>query len=195
MTGVQTCALPISAILQFCTLLSTAFPDIDPSSIDSGIPFGTPMGQYIFRRAQPRRDSTPSQYAGTSGGVQEVPDINGSNQAVARPAGQILFMGYKDLNALLQIVGERKQHLATLCRLRGSRQGPGDVAFARQALIQAVGSDDTDTQIIKSWFPEIFPPDLNALTPTQRAAALTLQQQSGVLASLAAVEVGRNQLA
>ncbi|MCF7730836.1 MAG: hypothetical protein K9N23_04075 [Akkermansiaceae bacterium] len=179
-----------AAIARYRALLGTPFPGIDPSSFDPRVPFGTPMGEYIFRREQPRRNSTPSQYA-NGGGIQEVPDLNGSGQPVTRPSGQILFTGYMDLNALLQIVGQRMQHLASLVELRGTRQNTGDIALGRQALAQAAGADNTDLQLIKSWFPEIFPPDLRALTPAQITTVNLLQQQSGLFAALSAIETGR----
>lgn len=102
--------------------------------------------------------------------------------------------GYQDLNALLQIVGQRLNNLASLCRLRGSRQAGDDLALARQAVAQVAGSDNTDVQLIKSWFPEIFPPDLTLLTPAQFTTVNLFQQSSGVLAALSALESGRNEI-
>lgn len=175
-----------SAITQFQSLLATPFPDIDPSSFDSRIPAGTPMGQYLFRVEQANRQSTPSKYANANG-TQEVPQSVGG--VLLTPG--TLFSGYKDLKALLDLVGERHRHLAALSRLRGTRQATGDLALARQSIAKATGPDGTDLQIIKSWFPELFPPNLAALTPAQTTAYQLKQQQSGVLASLAGIEETR----
>ena len=175
-----------SAINQFQSLLATPFPDIDPSSFDPRIPAGTPLGQYLFRVEQANRQSTPSEYANENG-TQKVPQSVGGNLETP----DTLFSGYKDLKALLDLVGERHRHLAALSRLRGTRQAPGDLALARQSIAQATGPDGTDLQIIKSWFPELFPPNLAALTPAQTTAYQLKQQQSGVLASLAGIEDAR----
>lgn len=175
-----------SAISQFQALLATPFPDIDPSSFDSRIPAGTPMGQYLFRVEQANRQSTPSEYANANG-TQEVPQSVGG--VLITPG--TLFSGYKDLKALLDLVGERHRHLASLARLRGARQATGDLALARQSIAKATGPDGTDLQIIKGWFPEIFPPDIAALTPAQTTAYQIKQQQSGVLASLVGIEDAR----
>lgn len=179
-----------AAIAQFGALLTEPFPNIDPSSFDARESFGTPMGRYIFQREQVRRDSTPTSYANDNG-IHEVPQAGPGGQPVTPGT---LFTGYKDLNALLQIIGQRKRHQASLARLYGIRKAPGDVAWARACLELATGADDTDLQVIKSWFPEMFPPDLNALTPAEHDKVTALQTESGVLASLNAIEVARSEL-
>ncbi|MGB6223439.1 hypothetical protein [Haloferula sp.] len=182
----------LEAINQYTALLSDPFPGVDPSSLDDRVDFGEmPMGRYIFLREQPRRSSVPSKYANESG-IQEVPQLDENGQIVTPGT---LFDGYKDLNTLLQIVGQRQQHLASLARLRGTRKAPGDVALARQSLTQVAGADVTQLQLVKSWFPELFPSDLNALTQAERDDVAARLQQSGVLASLSAIELGRVDLA
>jgi hypothetical protein len=177
------------AIAAFSDLLSMAIPDIDPSDFDNRVAFGTPMGQYIFRIEEPTRNSVPSQYANDSG-IHEVPQM--VNGQVVTPG--TLFTGYKDLNALLQIIGQRLNNLTSLCRMRGTRQATDDISKARQAIAQAAGADNTDLQLIKSWFSELFPPDLKVLTQAQLNDVNNLQQQSGVFAALAGIESGRNDL-
>jgi hypothetical protein len=183
----------LAAINHYTMLLSEPFLNIDPSSVDPDrVAFGEmPMGRYIFLREQPRRSSIPSKFANESG-IQEVPQLDENGQLVTPGT---LFIGYKDLNTLLQIVGQRQQHLASLARLRGTRKAPGDMALARQSLTQVAGADVTQLQLIKSWFAELFPPDLKALSEAERDIVGALLQQSGVLASLSAIELGRVDLA
>ncbi len=178
------------ALEQYRDLIGIPFPGIDPSNFDSNEPFGTPMGRYVFIKEQRRRNTEPAEYANEEG-VLEVPQPDLTGEGPPSTPGILFNGGYKDLNALLQIMGQRKQHLASLARLRGIRKAPGDLAIARQYLDQAAGSDDTDLQLIKGWFPELFPPDLNALSQEEREALTTIQTNSGVLASLATIDAGR----
>ncbi|GEM_PF-1183424 len=182
----------LAAVQQYTNLLSVPFPDIDPSSIDPDIPFDTiPMGKYIFVKDQARRSSVPTKFASQTG-VQEVPQLDENGQ-IETPG--TLFVGYKDLNVMLQIMGQRQQHLASLARLRGTRKAPGDLAAARASVAAASGDEDTQLKIIKSWFPELFPPDLRELSANEIATVEALLQQSGVLASIAARDLGRVELA
>nr|MCU0781114.1 hypothetical protein [Akkermansiaceae bacterium] len=179
-----------AAIASFGALLTEPLPDIDPSSFDAREPFGTPMGRYLFRREQPRRNNLPTSYANDSG-IHEVPQPGPDGQPVTPGT---LFTGYKDLNILLQIIGQRHRHLASLTRLRGLRKAPGDIAQARDDLARAAGADDTDLQVLKSWFPELFPPDLIALSQAERDAVSQLQTESGILASLNAIAAAHSEL-
>ncbi len=181
-----------AAIDQYTALLRDRFPDIDPASIDSSVPaFGrVGMGRYLFIREQPRRNSTPSQYANESG-VQEVPQMV-DGQIVTTG---ILFTSYKDLDMWLKIIGQRQQHLASAARLRGTRRGQGDVAAARQALNQAISADDSALELFKFWFPAIFPPEGRTLTAQQGTDLNRLLTESGLLASLSAIDSGRIEMA
>jgi hypothetical protein len=114
---------------------------------------------------------------------------------LAIDASGSLFTGYKDLDMLFKIIGQRQQHLASAARLRGTRQGADDISTARQSLNAALSADATTVGMLKSWFPAIFPPALNALTPAQLADRNRVLNESGLLASLSAVDSGRIEMA
>ncbi len=183
-----------TAIAQYQDLLCIPFPGIDPSSFDPSVPFGMPMGRYLFIHEQIRRNTEPAEYANADG-VLEVPQPDLDGGGGPGTPGTLFTGGYKDLNALLQIMGQRKQHLASLAKLRATRKTDGDVAKAREILAQAAGTEETDLQILKSWFPELFPPDLGPLSQADRDAVRTHQIDSGVLASLSVIDAGHIDLA
>lgn len=56
-----------TAIAHFGALLAEPLPDIAPSGFDARESLGTPMGRYLFRREQPRRNSIPNSYANDGG--------------------------------------------------------------------------------------------------------------------------------
>lgn len=182
------------AIAQYQELLSTPFSGIDPSSFEPSQPFGTPMGRYIFINEQIRRNTEPAEYA-NGDGVLEVPQPVLDGGGGPETPGTLFTGGYKDLNALLQLMGQRKQHLASLAKLRAIRKADGDVAMARESLAQAAGTEETDLQVLKSWFPELFPPDLGTLSQAERDAVRSRQIDSGVLASLSVIDAARIDLA
>ncbi len=165
----------VEAVLaKYAELLSYRTWGVDPADFDERVPRGMPMGYYIFVHEQPFRNSTPSQYATTTG-TATVPDYDPATQSVVpRPENEVLFAGYKDYTTYLRIMGDYIRYQAELARLRGMRQAPNDVTLGRNALAKIMRETMLDFVLLRGLYPAgQFPPGDDA---------------SGVNAALSAVE-------
>lgn len=158
---------------KYAELLSFTAEGVDPAEFDERLPHGMPMGYYIFIHEQPYRNSVASQYA-TSTDTATVPTYDEGNQSVVpRPAGEVLFSGYKDYTTYLRIMADYIRYHAELARLRGMRQGPNDVTTGRNALAKIMRETMLDFVLLRGLYPASqFPPG----------------DASGVNAALSAVE-------
>ncbi len=160
-------------LAKYAELLSFTAEGVDPAEFDERLPHGMPMGYYIFIHEQPYRNSVASQYA-TSTDTATVPTYDEGNQSVVpRPAGEVLFSGYKDYTTYLRIMADYIRYHAELARLRGMRQGPNDVTTGRNALAKIMRETMLDFVLLRGLYPASqFPPG----------------DASGVNAALSAVE-------
>ena len=74
-------------------------------------------------------------------------------------SGIVLFNGYKDYTTLLDVMGDYVKYSAQLARFLGMRQGPGDMAQARNIVTGIQSGTATDYALLKGMFGGVtFPP-------------------------------------
>ncbi len=141
------------ALTHYGASLGEGMDGIDPSDFDSSVPPDMPFGLYIFWKQQPRRNAVPSKFVGPAGGEQAV--VGGDDplpEDPANPNDVVLSAGYKDLNALLELMAHFVRQSNELSRLYGLRGASGDLAEARAAVSEVQGDVANDLTLLKSLF-------------------------------------------
>ena len=74
-------------------------------------------------------------------------------------SGAVLFNGYKDYTTLLDVMGDYVEYSSQLAKFLGMRQGPGDMAQARNIVTGIQSGTATDYALLKGMYGGVtFPP-------------------------------------
>ncbi len=144
------------ALEKYGLALTESMDGIDPSDFDADASSNLPFGLYIFVKQQARRNNTPSMFVGTNGGEQFVVGADDPlPEDPNNPEDLILTAGYKDYSNWLEVLTQYLLHTNELARLRGLRQGPGDLAEARRSISEIQGDIADDYAFVNSLFGDI----------------------------------------
>lgn len=144
------------ALEKYGLALTEGMDGVNPRDFDNNVPASLPFGLYVFVKQQERRNNTPSTYVGESGGEAFVVGADDPlPEDPNNPEDIILTAGYKDYSNWLEVLTQYLRHSNELARLRGLRQGSGDLAEARRAISEIQGEIADDYGFMNGLFGEI----------------------------------------